>query len=209
MAPNGPLPRGFSLIELILVAGLSIVIAAIAIPMSGNALGFFRLSGDARSLTNALSLTKMRAASEFTQARLYIDRSANTHHLETYRKTAGSEGWVRQTGSTQLSANTTFSYGSLGTPPPNTQGAINQAPACRNDAGEAIANTGCIVFNSRGIPITCTTISTTLGCQPAAPTPDDARYITDGTAVYAMTVIATGMIQVWRSAPSTANWTKQ
>jgi Tfp pilus assembly protein FimT len=200
---------GFSLLELILVAALSIVVAAIAIPMSGNALGFFRLSGDARSVTNAMSLTKMRAASDFTQARLYIDRSTKTYHLETYNKTAGSEGWVWQTGSTQLSQNTAFSFGSLAAPPSGTQAAISQAPDCLNNAGNAIANTSCVVFNSRGIPITCTTIATTSGCQPAAPTTNDALYITDGTAVYGMTVIATGMIQVWRSAPNTANWTKQ
>src|SRR5947207_15664429 len=55
--------RGFSLIEILFVVALTGVIAAIAVPMMGNTLGFFRLSGDARTLSNTIALSKMRAAS--------------------------------------------------------------------------------------------------------------------------------------------------
>ena len=44
----------------------------------------------------------------------------------------------------------------------------------------AIANTACIMFNSRGVPIDST----------FAPTGDDALYVTDGMAVYGVTVAA-------------------
>jgi hypothetical protein len=118
-------------------------------------------------------------------------------------------GFSGSQGATGLSQNVSLSSGSLSTPPPNTQAVIGQAPACLTSAGTAIANTACIVFNSRGIPINCTSIVLDQGCSPAAPTADDAFYLTDGTAVYGVTVAASGMIQMWRSAPSTVSWVKQ
>lgn len=198
--------RGYSVLEMLFTAAIGVTLAAIAIPMSGNAVGYFRLSGDARSLSNSVALTKMRAASAFSQARLYVDLSTKSHHIETYTKGVGFSGTQ---AATSLSSNSLLSYGSLGTPPPNTQAVIGQAPACRTNAGTAIANTACIVFNSRGIPINCTTIVPDLGCSPAAPTADDGFYLTDGTAVYSITVAASGMIQMWRSRPTAASWIKQ
>ena len=197
---------GYSVLEMLFTAAIATTLAAIAIPMTGNALGYFRLSGDARSLSNSVALTKMRAASAFSQSRLYVDLSTKSHHIETYTKGVGFSGWQ---AATSLSSNSLISYGSLPTPPPNTQAVIGQAPACLTNAGEAIANTACIVFNSRGIPINCTSIVLDLGCSPAAATADDAFYLTDGTAVYSITVAASGMVQMWRSRPSTASWIKQ
>jgi Tfp pilus assembly protein FimT len=198
--------RGFSVLEMLFVAAISVTIAAIAIPMSGNALGYFRLSGDARSVSNAVALTKMRAASAFSQARLYIDLSTKSHRIQTYTKGVGFAGTA---SATNLSQGASLGYASLATPPSNTQAVIGQAPACLTSGGEPIANTACVVFNSRGIPINCTSIVLATGCSPAAPTADDAVYLTDGTAVYAITVAASGMIQMWRSSPSTASWIKQ
>ena len=56
-----------------IVVGLIGVISAIAVPMFGNALANFRLSGDARSVSNAVAVAKMRAASDFSRVRLYVD----------------------------------------------------------------------------------------------------------------------------------------
>jgi hypothetical protein len=106
---------------------------------------------------------------------------------------------VWQGGATPLSQNTSLSYGALTSPPPNTQAAIGQAPSCLNDDGDKIGNTACVVFNSRGIPVD----------ETGAPTSADAVYLTDGTAVYSVTVASTGMIQLWRSGPTTASWAKQ
>ena len=186
------------MLEVLFVAAIAATVAAIAIPMTGNALGYARLSGDARSISNAVAVAKMRAASDFSQARLYVDLGANSHHMETYVKT-GTPGWVARTGPTSLSSGVSLGYGSLGTPPAYTQGSIGQAPACRNDAGTPIDNTACIVFNSRGIPID----------SSGGPTTADAVYVTDGTAVYVTTVAVSGMIQLWRSGPATASWVKQ
>src|SRR4029453_10693164 len=71
--------RGFTLFEVVLVLGLVLVIGAISIPLSGNALTQFRLSGDARGLSNSISVAKMRAASHFTRVRLFVDLSDNSY----------------------------------------------------------------------------------------------------------------------------------
>src|SRR5256885_2030350 len=85
--------RGFSLIEMVLVAGLTVVIGAIAVPMMGNSLGNFRLTGDARGLKNAVSLARMQAAANFTQSRIYVDLGTRTYRTETWQKT-GTPAWV-------------------------------------------------------------------------------------------------------------------
>ena len=70
--------RGFSLIEMLMVVGIVGVVSAIAVPMVKNTLGNFSLSGDARALSNAVSLAKLRAASSFSQARAVINLTAMT-----------------------------------------------------------------------------------------------------------------------------------
>jgi Tfp pilus assembly protein FimT len=190
--------------ELLIVVGLTGVIAAIAVPMMSNTLGDFRLRGDARSLTNATSLTKLRAASDFTQTRLYVDLGNRSFQVQTWHQT-GTPGWVTEGGATYLSQNVTFGFGSVGSAPPNSQGTIGQAAACLNDtttidAGPAIANTACVLFNSRGIPVDTN----------KAPTPNHAVYITDNTAVYGITLSATGLINLWRTNPTaTPTWVLQ
>src|SRR4051794_28155500 len=143
--------RGFSLVEMLFVVALTGVIAAIAVPMMGNSLGFFRLSGDARSVSNMIALSKMRAASVFGKVRVFIDRSGKSFRLETWNSTTGQ--WVADTGNTYLSRNVTFNFNPVTAAPPNTQGTIGEAAVCKDNAGNDIANTSCIIFNSRGIPI--------------------------------------------------------
>ena len=191
---------GFSLIEILMVVGITTVIAAIAVPMMKNTLGDFRLSGDARGLSNAVSLAKLRAASDFSQARLYADLNARTFRVETWSKTAVPPDWVTEGGITALSLNDTFSFGVVGAAPLNTQTVIGQSSPCLNRLGVAIATSACVLFNSRGIPVA------SAGPPPAvgAPTGDDALYITDNTAVYGITLSATGLIKLWRTNPLAA-----
>ena len=196
--------RGFTLLELIVVVGFVAVISAIAVPMMKNTLGDLSLTGDARALTNAVSLAKLRAASSFSQARLFIDLSGKSYHVETWQKDPAT--WVTEGGIRTLSTTVAFSAGVVGTAPPFSQAAIGQASACVTDAGAAIGNSACILFNSRGIPVD------PAGAPPAvgAPSGNDALYLTDGSAVYGLTISATGLIKLWRTNPTaTPSWVLQ
>jgi prepilin-type N-terminal cleavage/methylation domain-containing protein len=180
---------GFSLIELLVVVALFAVITVMALPMTANAVASFRLGGDARSVSNAIAVAKMRAASTFGRTRLYLDLIDNSYHLEMWDKT--TDDWVVEGGINTLSSGVSFGFDPATTPPPDTQGTIGQAAICRDKDDNEIGNTGCVIFNSRGVPVDST----------LAPTGDDAVYVTDGTAIYAVTVAATGMMKMWSAHP--------
>ena len=78
---------GFTAIEVLTVAALVGVLAAFSVPLMGNMLGAYRLSGDARTLSNELAVAKMRAASLFTQTRLRFNVAARTFQIENWQKT--------------------------------------------------------------------------------------------------------------------------
>jgi prepilin-type N-terminal cleavage/methylation domain-containing protein len=192
---------GYSMIELMIVVAIIGALSAFAIPMIASTLETFRLSGDAHNVSNGIMLTKMRAAASFTRARLYVNLSTNSFHLETWNSTTGT--WVTEGGTTTLAQNDTFAFGAVGSAPPNTQAVIGQATACLNTASPAVAigNTACVLFNSRGIPIDSTTLN---------PTASYALFLTDGVSVYASTISATGSIRLWRTPPRTVPvWTLQ
>jgi prepilin-type N-terminal cleavage/methylation domain-containing protein len=191
-------PNGFTILEIVVVLGVIAVIAAIAVPMFGNTLAEFRLSGDARSVSNTIAVAKMRAASAFTRVRVYVDLVAESHRVERWDKDTST--WLSESGATVLSPGVAFSFGVVSTAPPNTQATIDQAPECVDNAVPpvSIAGTACIMFNSRGVPIDSSFAPTSLG----------ALYVTDGSAVYGITVAATGMLRMWRTLPSvTPEWT--
>jgi prepilin-type N-terminal cleavage/methylation domain-containing protein len=189
---------GFTAIELLVVLTILVTMSAIAVPISSQTLAYFRVSGDARGVSNATAVAKMRAAADFTKARVYIDLAAKSHHIETWQKT-GAPGWVAEGGSKVISSSVSFGFSGVPAAPPNTQAVIAQPGPCLNNAGAAIANTACIIFNSRGVPVDTT----------GAPTNAYGAYITDGSAVYGVTISATGMMRTWRTPIGAANWTLQ
>jgi prepilin-type N-terminal cleavage/methylation domain-containing protein len=210
--------RGFSLIEVILAITVGLILTAIAVPKVTSLARTYRSYGDARSLSEEVSMAKMRGPADFTESRVYADLSTNRYRVEAWIVPTGgsSKCWVTE-GDTQCSANysspntppstlllttVTFGYGALSSAPSSTQSTLGQAPACQTDTqttnGTAgtIANSACVVFNSRGIPVDNT----------GAPTTADALYVTDSSAVYGVTVLATGLIQTWRATLPSGSW---
>ncbi len=208
--------------ELIIVAALALIIVAMAVPAIISTRRNYRALGDARDVAAQILLAKMRAASDFTQTRVYFDTSANTFRLEIWNKTGalpctpvGTPCWAldNPTGNYNLSQGMKWGTGGQPNAPPNTQTPIGQASACMTGTagppvspggGTVISNTSaCVVFNSRGIPVD----------NNGAATGNDAIYITDGAnGLYAATVSATGLIQTWRIATNDTNaahWNKR
>jgi prepilin-type N-terminal cleavage/methylation domain-containing protein len=192
---------GFTLLEVLLVVGLIGVLGAISVPLIEKTIDGFRLNGDARNVANLMAVAKIRAASKFTRVRLVATPDDRTFHIETLDRSVTPPHWEIESGASYLSTGVTFGFGDIVTPPPSTQALIQQAPMCKADDNVTdIANTSCVVFNSRGTPVDAT----------GAPIGNGVLYITDTTAIYGVAVAATGMIRLWRTFPSgTPTWVVQ
>jgi prepilin-type N-terminal cleavage/methylation domain-containing protein len=194
--------RGFSLVELMVGLIVVSVLTVMAVPVFSTILRNLRADGDMRSLHGDITLAKMRAAASFSKARLRADLTARTFQVELWNKSTNT--WSVEGGTQSLSKGINYGYSSLSSPPASTQASIGQAPQCQTDAQTVssttgtVANTACIVFSSRGIPIDAT----------GSPTTADAIYINNGASVQAITINATGLIRAWRTDVNAANWKK-
>ena len=200
--------RGYSLIEMMMVVGLVGVVAGIVLPITGSSLNSSRLRGDATVVRNLIGVAKMRASAQFTRARVFVTHgnpAANppvqgTYVLQVWDKTANA--WVNDGDVNQLSRNVSFGLGGVTVAPPDTQAAIAQSPACTNGltAANPIANTSCVTFNSRGLPIDAA------GTLFAS----HALYLVGDSGVYATTITTTPLIRFWsapRLSTQEAKWT--
>ncbi|MBZ5661463.1 MAG: hypothetical protein LAO08_13740 [Acidobacteriia bacterium] len=166
-----------------------IIISGMTIPMVVRIAQNIRTGGDARDLNGAILVAKMRASSDYAQARLHVNLDANSFWVEV--EPAGSTTWTTEGGVQYLSKNVTFGYGSLSSPPSGTQTTLAQATAC-----SGFSNSACIIFNSRGIPVDITN----------SPYGNYAIYVTDGKSVSGVTVSVTGVTSIWRTDASSASW---
>ncbi len=204
-------PRGFTTVELLIVVLISLTAAAFAIPGFTSMTRFLRIAGDSRDLNGLIAQAKMRAAQDYTHARVRANLATNTIQLEVWDQTANC--WKTDGDSVNrctvgsspvqpLSQGVVFGFGTAGASLPNPQTAVAQAPACGvGVAGQAsagtIANTACVEFDSRGVPVAAD------NTPILAP---DALYVTDTNTVYGITVIASGLIQQWTTSASTTAW---
>jgi hypothetical protein len=182
---------------MLVVVSVVAIFAGVALPMTQSSLAAYRLSGDATGLAHHIGLAKMRAAARFTRVRLHVDIDTGRYFTETWNK-ATSE-WESDDAITRLSSGVSFGFGALDDPPPNTQVDIGFSTECLDDDGAPIDDTSCIVFNSRGIPITAAGV----------PTGGNAFYLTDESLVYATTVTATPLIRVWRTPATATLWIEE
>jgi len=189
--------HGFSMVELLTVMIVGGVIAAMAAPAVLSIARNYRSGGDMRSLGGAVSVAKMRSAAAFTNARVRADLTARTFQIEVWNTTTNT--WDVEGGTQNLSKDISFGTGSVTTPPPNTQGTLGQAALCRDNANATIADTACIIFNSRGIPVN----------SIGTPTATHALYVTDGVSVWGVTVSVTGVTRTWRTDVAAANWKRR
>jgi Tfp pilus assembly protein FimT len=208
---------GFSTLELLVVVAMSLIITAIAIPGFLKTSAYLRAVGDLRALNGLAAQAKMRAAADFTRARLFADLNGNTYQLQVWNKAGGcwvADGDVTNTCITYsqsapsgtviaLSQGDTFDFGSLSSGPTPGQATIQQAGTCKKDNGNSPVNgSACILFSSRGVPIDPTSY---------APISTDALYVKNANLgmVYAVTVSSSGSMQTWSSSATSANWHSQ
>jgi prepilin-type N-terminal cleavage/methylation domain-containing protein len=183
------LAQGFTLLEVVVVLAITLIVFSMSILGVQAPLHSYRASGDATAMTEVLSLTRLRAAESNTHARLSCSLTTNSCQGEILNRTTNS--YQSDTSAYSLSSGNSFSLDGIDAPPNGTQSALSQASPCLDNAGASIANTACIVFNSRGIPIDATTL---------APTKNDALYLANGTNSLAVTVSPTGAVSLWQNS---------
>lgn len=190
--------RGFTLLEMVFTVGILGVLFVIASPMLTTALDSFRLSGDGRTIADAVAVARMRSAATFSHGRLYVDLNGGTYKVQRYDRPTST--WLDDGLLNVIVTGDSFGYGSIASPPPNTQATIAQSPLCKDNSNNDIANTACVVFNSRGVPIDAA----------GAPVGTNAIYVRNSSAVYGVTVSATGLGRTWRgNNQATPSWVPQ
>ncbi len=193
------------MVELLITMLIMVVVAAMAVPQFQSVSRYLRIAGDSRALFATASQAKMQAGAQFTHSRARIDLSANQYYTEVWDRTKNV--WTTVGGVQPLSKGVTPGLSAtIAAAPAGTQASVSQAGNCFSTAPGSltpatIANTSCIEFNSRGVPVD----------NSGSPIATNAFYITDGTSVYAVTVSITGMVQDWSTDVNStgSNWMRR
>jgi len=180
--PNGKnSTRGFTITELVIGTAVILLLSALAIPNTVATLRAYKLAGSARSLAHELSLARLRAETDFTQAQLVIDPATNSYSLQVCTVAGKADncttgGDYADEGTQFLASGMSFGFGPAGSP------AAWQSP---------MQQTLQTRFNSRGVPI--------LLDGGGSTNANDVIYLTDGLAnTFAVSVTVGGHVRVWQ-----------
>jgi prepilin-type N-terminal cleavage/methylation domain-containing protein len=179
---------GFSAIELLVVVAIIGSMAAIGLPLSTGMIDDIKSRGDAQALSASVAQAKLTSAAKFTRSRLYVNLTGGSFRIQIWNKT-GTPGWVNSSDDTLLSNRSQFGFGSVTAPPANTIATLAQAPQCLDDLGNAVANTACLIFSSRGVSLT----------SAGAPAPTQAIFLQGSAGTFGVFIGAAGQLQVWRT----------
>jgi len=163
---------GFTSFELVIVLSLILILGTVSIPSLRRTLEAYRGSAAIRGIAGQLSLSRMRAAADFTRTKLVIDTSNKTYVRKVYNKT--SSVYETEGGTQYLGQKVSFGFGGI-TTPAGGQSSISQTPE--------------VIFNSRGIPIT----------SGGVPVGTYTIYLNnDAGTYYAVSLNTTGQIRTWK-----------
>ena len=163
--------RGFSLVELSVVLAISAILATMAIPMLTSSMHSMQLASDARSIASTMTYAKLSSASLTTRCRLTFDIDNSQWKLE--RRNPATGNYELQEAINQLSSGVADS------------GIIFKSNSSTSPPGFPKDSSTVITFSSRGTLI-----------EPSAGI--GIVYISDDTEDYAVSVSASGKVQIWR-----------
>jgi Tfp pilus assembly protein FimT len=165
---------GFSLVELTLIVGVSVVLMAISIPVLSSSMRDMQLASDARKIATSLAVARMSATAHMTHCRLLFDLDGNDWRLERLNRSTGQ--FELQQADNALSSEIA------------TSGIAFKSNSSTAPPGFPTASSTAITFNSRGIPID----------GAGVPSADNIIYLSKGDADFAVSVSLAGKVQLWR-----------
>ena len=80
-SPSFRSQAGFTLIDMLVVVAIIGLVSAIALPSTTSMMSGYKIKGNAQAISHLVGLAKMRAAAQFTRARVYADFNARTFRL--------------------------------------------------------------------------------------------------------------------------------
>jgi prepilin-type N-terminal cleavage/methylation domain-containing protein len=170
--PGSP---GFSLIELMVILALAAILSAIAIPTLSSAMRDMQLASDARSISSALNVARVKATTLMTPYRIQFDLDENKWSLQKYDSSANS--FVVELDVNRLSTGIVSSGISFG-----------KNEGTGEVSGYPSSSSSNITFNTRGIPVD----------DSGQPTADNIVYLSKPDSDFAVTVSLTGRVEILR-----------
>jgi prepilin-type N-terminal cleavage/methylation domain-containing protein len=170
--PGSP---GFSLIELMVILALAAILSAIAIPTLSSAMRDMQLASDARSISSALNVARVKATTLMTPYRIQFDLDENKWSLQKYDSSANS--FVVELDVNRLSTGIVSSGISFG-----------KNEGTGEVSGYPSSSSSYITFNTRGIPVD----------DSGQPTADNIVYLSKPDSDFAVTVSLTGRVEILR-----------